>query len=83
MTYSTAREERGREMNTTVRGHDLKAMALFALVLLSALIFAVWPAMTTGDGGGDPARRATNAGGPSITHDPYIERHTEVVASYQ
>ena len=70
----------------TIRGHELKAMAamaLLALVLLLAVAFAVWTASTTSDRGGNPAIRATSAGGSGIARDPYIERHAEVVASHQ
>jgi hypothetical protein len=73
-------------MNTTIHGHDLKAtavMALLALVLLSAVAFAAWPAITTSDSGSDPAMHATSAAGSSIARDPYIDDHAEVVASYQ
>jgi hypothetical protein len=85
MTYKAAREERGRKMNTTMRGRDLKAMAamaLLALVLLSAVAYAVWPTITTIDSGRDPAIYATSVGGSSITHDPYIDDHAEVIARY-
>ena len=73
-------------MNTTIRGRDLKTtavMALLALVLLSAVAFVAWPAITTSGSGRDPAVNAPSAGGSSIVHDPYIDRHAEVVASYQ
>ena len=74
-------------MNTTIRGHNPKTMAaiaLIALALLLGVIFAAWPAATTSDrGDANPGIRATSAGGSGITDDPYIERHAEVVASYQ
>jgi hypothetical protein len=72
-------------MNTTIRGHNFKvlvAMALLALMLLSAIVFAVWTTATAGDRGGDPEIQATSGGGQSIVQDPYIDRHAEVIARY-
>ena len=72
-------------MHMTVRGHGLKAtaaMAVLALVLFSAVAFAVWPVVTASDNGSNPAIHATSAGGPSIAHDPYIDDHAAVVARY-
>ncbi|HEX5700777.1 MAG TPA: hypothetical protein VFX77_09025 [Rubrobacter sp.] len=69
-------------MNTTIRGHNLRAtvvMALLAVLLLVAVVFAVWSAPTTSDG--NPAMRARSAegtGGSSLAQDP-IHRHVEVV----
>ena len=71
-------------MNTTIRGHNLKvlaAMALLAVVLLAAIVFAVWTAETTSDRG-DPAIRATSGGDSALTQDPYIDRHAEMIAGY-
>jgi hypothetical protein len=69
-------------MNTTIRGHDLRArvvMALLAVLLLLsvALVFALQPAPTTSDR--DPAMSAGGKGGSSLTEDPDLERHAEVV----
>jgi hypothetical protein len=72
-------------MNTTIRGHNLRmtmVMALLAVLLLAAVIFAVWQTATTSNRGGDPAnyaRSADGAGGSSLTRDPYTE-HAKVVA---
>ena len=74
-------------MNTTIRGQKLRvtvAMVLFAvLVLLAvALAYALRPVPTSSHGDATPANRAMSAdgtGGSSITHDPNIERHAEVV----
>ena len=85
MTYKAAREERGSKMNTTIHRQGLKAMAaiaLLAVVLLSAVAFAVLPNITASDSGRDPAMHATSAGGSSIGHDPYIDDHAEVIARY-
>lgn len=60
----------------------MAAMALLALVLLSAVAFAAWSATTASDSGRDPAIHATSAGGSGIAQDPYIDRHAEVVARY-
>ena len=71
-------------MNTTIRGHDLRVtmiMALLAVLLLLAVVFALQPAPTTGDGPTSPANHARSAdgtGGSSLTEDP-IHRHVEVV----
>ena len=71
-------------MNTTIRDHYLRAraaMALLAVLLLVAVVFAVWPAVTTSDRGGNPAshaRSADSAGGSSLAQDP-IHRHVKVV----
>lgn len=71
-------------MNTTIRGHNFRAMvatvALAALFLLVALVFVLQTTATTS--GGNPAIHARSAGGSSITHYPYIDRHAEIVARY-
>jgi Trk-type K+ transport system membrane component len=58
------------------------ALAMVLCVLLVALVFALGPATTTSDREFNPAIHAISAdgtGGSSLTHDPYIERHAEVV----
>lgn len=71
-------------MNTTIRGHNLKVTvltALLAVLLLVAVVFAVWSAPTTSDRDGNPAYHASSAdgaGGSSLAEDP-IHRHVEVV----
>ena len=72
-------------MNTTIRGHNLKvlaAMALLAVALLSAIVFAGWTTATSSDHGGNPEVHATNGGGQIITQDPYIDQHAELVARF-
>jgi hypothetical protein len=74
-------------MNTTIRGHNLGAtvvIALIAVLVLStmALVYALWPVSTTSLGEATPANRAISADGArgsTITKDPNIERHAEVV----
>ena len=72
-------------MNTTIRGHNLRvtmAMALLAVLLVLAVVFAVWPTATTSDRDLSRANHAMSAedtGGSTITKDPNIERHAEVV----
>jgi hypothetical protein len=74
-------------MNTTIRGHNLGAtvvIALLAALVLStaALVYALRPFPTTGYGEATPAHRAIGADGArgsTITLDPNIERHAEVV----
>jgi hypothetical protein len=73
-----------KQMNTTIRGNNLRVtvvMALLAVVLLVAVVFAVWPTPTTSDRGGNPAihsRSADGTGGSSLAQDP-IHRHVKVV----
>ena len=69
-------------MNTTIRGHNLRVtriIALLAVLLLLAvaLVFALQPAPTASDR--DPAMSTGGKGGSISTHDPYLERHAEVV----
>jgi hypothetical protein len=54
-------------------------IALLAMLLLLsvALVFALQPAPSTSDR--DPAMSAAGKGGSSLTEDPYLERHAEVV----
>jgi hypothetical protein len=74
-------------MNTTIRGHNLGATVVIALlavlVLLTvALVYALRPLPTTGHGDATPAHRtigADGARGSTIDKDPNIERHAEVV----
>jgi len=74
-------------MNTTVRGHNLRAtvmIALIAVLVLStmALVYALRPVPTTSHGDATPANRAMSADGTrgsTIDRDPNIERHAEVV----
>ena len=71
-------------MNTTIRGHNLKVtmvMALLAVLLLVAVLFAVWTTQATSDRGDNPAIHARSADGPggsSLAQDP-IHRHVKVV----
>jgi cytochrome oxidase Cu insertion factor (SCO1/SenC/PrrC family) len=71
-------------MNTTIRGHNLRVtmvMALLAVLLLVAVVLAVWTAQTTSDRDANPANHAMSAegeGGSSLSQDP-IHRHVEVV----
>jgi hypothetical protein len=74
-------------MNTTIRGPNLGVTAVIALLaatvlLTAALVYALGPLPTTGHGEATPAHRAIGADGargPTITKDPNIERHAEVV----
>ena len=73
-----------KTMTQTIRGHNLKvtvAMVLIAVLVLLVVVLAymMQPAATTE--ANNPGIHATSgAGGSSITHDPYIDRHAEVVA---
>jgi hypothetical protein len=51
------------------------------VLLVVALAYLLQPAATTGQSG--PAVHAASTGGLGPTHDPYIDRHAEVVAAYQ
>lgn len=72
-------------MNTTIRGHNLRVtivMALLAVLLLVAVLFALWPAPTISDRDANPANHAMSADGKrgsSIPQNPDVERHAEVV----
>ena len=74
-------------MNTTIRGHNLGAtvvIALIAVLVLStmALVYALRPVPTTSHGDATPANRAISADGArgsTITKDPNIHRHVKVV----
>jgi hypothetical protein len=73
-----------KAMSQTIRGHNLKVMmvtvALAVLLLLLTLVVVVEPAPTTSGSDGNPATYTmSGSGGSSITHDPNIERHAEVV----
>jgi hypothetical protein len=74
-------------MNTTVHGHNLRATVVMALlavtVLLTvALVYALRPVPTASHGDASPVHRAIGADGArvsTITEDPNIGRHAEVV----
>jgi hypothetical protein len=74
-------------MNTTIRGQNprlTRVIALLAVLLLLtiALVFALPSAPTTSDSDVSRANQAMSAddtGGSTITKDPNIERHAEVV----
>jgi hypothetical protein len=74
-------------MNTTIRGHNLTVTVLMALIavlfmMALALLYGMRSAPTAGDRDSAPAQRATSADGArgsTITRDPYIARHAEVV----
>jgi hypothetical protein len=71
-------------MNTTIRGHNLTAtvvIALIAVLVLStiALAYALRPVPTSSHGDATPAIGADGARGSTIDKDPSIERHAEVV----
>ena len=68
-------------MSKTIRGHNLRATVVMALlaVLLLALVIAVQPAATTSDLDGNPAiHPMSGTGGSNFTHDPYINQHGPV-----
>jgi Trk-type K+ transport system membrane component len=87
MTCSEASEARRKEMNKTIHDQDPRVTRMIALLavlllLLVALVFALQLAPTTSDRDFSPANHAMSAddtGGSTITEDPYIERHAEVV----
>jgi hypothetical protein len=61
----------------------MMAIAALAVVLLALTVVAVFQtAPTPSHGSVNPAIRADGRGGSSIAQDPYIERHTEVVARH-
>lgn len=71
-------------MNTTIRGNSIRVAALVALIavlFVLAVAFAVQQVAATGDGG-DAVLRPTGTKVPTLTQDPYIERHAEIIARY-
>ena len=84
MTCTATREARRKQLNTTIRDQKLRvtvAMVLFAvLVLLAvALAYALRPIPTISHGDANPVISADGTRGSTITKDPNIERHAEVV----
>jgi hypothetical protein len=79
----------GREkMNEAMRNRNPRATVatvLLAVLVLLAVAFLPQPDTTTGASSPavHPGIHATSAGGPDITEDPYIGRHSEMVASYR
>jgi len=74
-------------MTQTMRGHNSKVtmvtVALAVVLLALTLVVVVHTSPTTSDSGSaNPAMSADGSGGSSITRDPYIDRHTEVVARH-
>ena len=74
-----------KTMSQTIRGHNLRVTmvvaALAAMLLVLTLVVVVQTSPTTG-GSANHAMSADGSGGSSITQDPYIERHAEVVARH-
>jgi hypothetical protein len=84
-----ASRERRKTMNRAIRTGNLKVtmgiVLLAGLLLMVTLVFVLQPATTTSNSGNNAGVQATSAdsnGGSSLTHDPYIDRHAEVVARY-
>ena len=76
-----------KSMSQTMGGHNLRVtmvIALLAVLLLVLTLVAVAETTpTTGDSSSaNQAISASGSGGSSITRDPYIDRHTEVVARH-
>jgi hypothetical protein len=77
----------GKAIGRTTGGRNLgvtMAIAALAAVLLALTLVAVFQtASTTSEGAANPAMSAEGKGVPSgVNHDPYIDRHAEVVARY-
>ena len=78
-----------KTMNQTVGGHNprvtMAIAALAVLLLVLTVVAVIQTAPTSSDRGVSPANHAMSAegkGGSSVNHDPYIDRHAEVVARY-
>ncbi len=76
-----------KAITQTIGSRNLRvtmAIAALAAVLLALTLVAVFQtASTTSDGVANPAMSAEGKGVPSgVNHDPYIDRHAEVVARY-
>jgi len=74
-------------MTQTMRGHNSKVTMVtvaLAVVLLALILIVVdQTSPTTSDSGSaNHAMSVDGSGGSSITRDPYIDRHTEVVARH-
>ncbi len=57
-------------------------VAALAVLLLALTLVIVVETIPTTSGSANPAMSADGSGGSSITHDPYIDRHAEVVARH-
>jgi hypothetical protein len=75
-------ERRRIKMNTTMRGHNLKVVALMALLAVLFVVAAAFATQVATTGDGDSAVHAKSAAGSSLTEDSHIDRHAEVVARY-
>jgi hypothetical protein len=81
------REKMSKTMSQAIRGHYLRrtmVIAALAVMLLAlTLVVVVETTLTTSDRGdanlANPAMSANGGAGSSVTYDPYIERHAEVV----
>jgi len=76
-----------KTMTQATGGHFLRVtmvtVALAVVLLALTLVVVVQTSPKTSDSGdANPAMSADGSGGSSITHDPYIDRHTEVVARH-
>jgi hypothetical protein len=84
-TEKVRRKKMSKAMSQTIRGHNLRVtmvtVALAVVLLALTLVVVVQTSPTTGSV--NSANRAMGgAGGSSITHDSYIDRHAEVIARY-
>jgi hypothetical protein len=89
-TERVRRKKMSKAMGQTTGGHNLRVtmvtLALAVMLLVLTLVVVVETIPTTSDSSSanpaNHARSADGSGGSSITHDPYIDRHTEVVARH-
>ena len=73
-----ARAIQGQNLATT-----MAVVLLAALVLLVASVFVVRQATTTGDRVGTPVISSEGDGGSRVDSDPYLDRHSDMVARYR
>ena len=76
-----------KTMSQAIGGHNSRVtmvtLALAVLLLALTLVVVVRTAPTTSASNGNQANHVMSAtGGSSITQDPLIDRHAEVVARY-
>ena len=72
-----ARAIQGQNLATT-----MAVVVLAALVLLIASVFVIGRATTTGDLVGRPAISSEGDGASRVDDDPYLARHSDVVARF-
>jgi hypothetical protein len=72
-----------KAMSQATGSHNLRvAMMIAAVLLVLTLVAAVQTTSTTGGRDATPAISSDGNGSSSLSDDPYIERHAEIVARH-